>query len=99
MPALGANTDNYIASVLSYVRSNFGNNAPVVRDADVARIREITENRKTNWTVAELDTVRIQRRFGPGFGAPGAGGRPPQGAGAGAGGNRPPQGAGTPPRQ
>ena len=81
MPALGANTDNYIASVLSYVRSNFGNKAPVVRDADVARIREITANRKTNWTVAELDTVRI-RRFGPGFGGPGAGGRPPQGAGA-----------------
>jgi mono/diheme cytochrome c family protein/glucose/arabinose dehydrogenase len=87
MPALGANTDNYIASVLSYIRGNFGNNASVVRDAEVARIREITEGRKTNWTTAELDTVRIQRRGG--FGGPGAGGgRPPQGAGA----------AGTPPR-
>ncbi len=75
MPALGANGDNYIASVLSYVRSNFGNNAPVVREADVARIRAITANRTKSWTVAELDTVRIipQRR---GFGA--GGGRPPQ---------------------
>ncbi len=77
MPALGANTDNYIASALSYIRSNFGNSAPVVRDADVARIREITVSRKTPWTVAELDTVRIQRRS---FGGPPAGGRPPQAA-------------------
>jgi mono/diheme cytochrome c family protein/glucose/arabinose dehydrogenase len=87
MPALGHNTDNYIASVLSYIRSNFGNNASVVRDADVARIREITENRKTPWTMAELDTVRIQRRGG--FGGAG-GGRPPQ---------APPAGAAAPARQ
>lgn len=89
MPALGHNTDNYIASVLSYIRGNFGNNASVVRDADVARIREITVNRKTPWTMAELDTVRIQPRRG-GFGGGGGGGRPPQ---------APPAGAGAPARQ
>ena len=82
MPALGGNTDNYIASVLSYIRGNFGNNASVVREADVTRIREITKSRKDPWTMAELDTVRIQRRGG--FGGPPPAARPPQGAPAGA---------------
>jgi mono/diheme cytochrome c family protein/glucose/arabinose dehydrogenase len=74
MPALGFNTDEYIASALSYIRNDFGNKAPAVREADVARIRALLKDRTKNFTMAELDTMRTP--FFPGF-RPGAGGAMP----------------------
>jgi mono/diheme cytochrome c family protein/glucose/arabinose dehydrogenase len=66
MPALGTNTDEYIASALSYIRSDFGNKAPAVRATDVARVRAQLAGRTKNFTMAELDTMRMFPGFRPG---------------------------------
>jgi mono/diheme cytochrome c family protein len=58
MPALGANDDDYIASVLSYIRNDFGNKAFTITQADVKRVREETSGRTKSWTVEELNTVK-----------------------------------------
>ncbi|MDB5112260.1 MAG: cytochrome, partial [Mucilaginibacter sp.] len=57
MPALGGNDDEYIASVLSYVRNDFGNKAPTVKPADVQLIRQQLAGRTKGFTMAELDTM------------------------------------------
>ncbi len=63
MPALGANDNNYIASVLSYVRNDFGNKAPVILPDDVQKIRDASKDRTKAYTMAELDGIRsILRR-------------------------------------
>lgn len=46
--------DDQIANVLSYVRQEWGNNAPEVTAETVARIRAATADRKQPWTAAEL---------------------------------------------
>ena len=48
------NSDEWIASVASYVRNSFGNRGPVVTPADVARVRAETAARTGPWTVAEI---------------------------------------------
>lgn len=55
MPALGANDDEYIASVLSYIRNDIGNKAPLIKPADVKKVRQETNGRETPWTKKELD--------------------------------------------
>ncbi|MGY3053784.1 glucose/arabinose dehydrogenase/mono/diheme cytochrome c family protein [Pedobacter sp. UYEF25] len=57
MPALGANTDEYIASVISFIRNDMGNKASTVKIADVKKVREQTANRTKNWTWTELNTL------------------------------------------
>ncbi|HEY0245636.1 MAG TPA: c-type cytochrome [Mucilaginibacter sp.] len=59
MPALGGNDDEYIASALSYIRSDFGNKAPTVKAADVQRVRAQLAGRTKGFTMAELDTMRV----------------------------------------
>ncbi|ULQ53609.1 DUF7133 domain-containing protein [Flavihumibacter fluvii] len=54
MPAQKENTDEYIASVLSYVRNSFGNKGKVVSIDDVKELREATKERQTSWTLSEL---------------------------------------------
>ncbi len=77
MPALGFNTDEYIASALSYIRNDFGNKAVTVKEADVARVRAQLGTRTQNFTMAELDTMR---NIFPGFrGGAGAAPRPANG--------------------
>ncbi|MES2378411.1 MAG: c-type cytochrome [Bacteroidota bacterium] len=61
MPALGNNDNNYIASVLSYIRSDFGNKGSLVLSDDVQRIREVTKGRSKSYTMAELDTIKLLR--------------------------------------
>lgn len=53
MPAMGDNDDQWIASVLSYVRHEFVN-APPIRPSDVKTVREQTAGRKNAWTLSEL---------------------------------------------
>ena len=48
-------TDDKIASIMSYVRSTFGNSAPPVTPDVVAAARKKFADRKTSWTQAELD--------------------------------------------
>ncbi len=55
MIPMGQNTDDWIASIASYVRNSFGNRAPFVTAADVARVRAATANRKGSWPAADLE--------------------------------------------
>jgi len=57
MPAV-AGDDEYIASVLSYIRNDLGNKARAVRVDGVKRVRERNADRKTPWTKEELDDNR-----------------------------------------
>lgn len=55
MPGWGATLkDAEIAAVVSYVRTHFGNHAPSVTAATVARVRKEHSRRTTPWTAAEL---------------------------------------------
>ena len=55
MVPLGANRDQWIADVASYVRNSFGNTGTFVTASDVARVRTATTGRSTLWTVPELE--------------------------------------------
>ncbi len=54
MLPMGANDDEWIAAVTSYVRTGFGNKAAMVSTKDVARVRAANLDRKEPWTLAEL---------------------------------------------
>ncbi|HEY0176429.1 MAG TPA: c-type cytochrome [Pedobacter sp.] len=58
MPALGFNDDDYIASVLSYIRNDLGNKAAAVKPADVKKVRQETSGRTKAWTMLELDALK-----------------------------------------
>jgi mono/diheme cytochrome c family protein len=62
MVPMGSNTDAWVASIASYVRSGFGNAGGLVTPADVARVRAATQNRRTPWTLKELEP-RLPRRI------------------------------------
>ena len=56
MVPMGANTDEWLSDVASYVRNSFGNTAMMVTPAQVAAARKGT-NRKTPWTRSELEAA------------------------------------------
>ncbi len=57
MAPLGtANTDEWVASVLTYVRREWGNTGSAVQPSEVASARERFKDRKTPWTQPELST-------------------------------------------
>ncbi|MNX58140.1 hypothetical protein D3C86_889710 [compost metagenome] len=58
MPALGANDDEYIASILSYIRNGMGNKAAAIKPKDVKKVREQTLNRANPWTWTELNSLK-----------------------------------------
>lgn len=78
MPPLAMLTDEQIASVLTYTRREWGNNATPVSPESVLEIRGLTSTRKRPWTDAEL-------MGGRGGGGGGRAGGVGAGAGAGAG--------------
>jgi len=51
---MGANDDDWIAAIASYVRVGFGNKGSLVTAGDVARVRTATAQRKEPWTIGEL---------------------------------------------
>jgi mono/diheme cytochrome c family protein/glucose/arabinose dehydrogenase len=55
MVAMGSNKDQWVADVASYVRNSFGNSGTFATAEDVARTRTGSADRKTPWTVTELD--------------------------------------------
>jgi hypothetical protein len=57
MPPSGANRDEWVADVSSFVRNGFGNAAGFVTTADVARVRASTSDRKTPWTYDTLQAT------------------------------------------
>jgi mono/diheme cytochrome c family protein len=59
MPPLGtALNDEQVASVLTYVRREWGNSGSPVSPEDVREIRGLTKSRSRPWTDAELQTGR-----------------------------------------
>ncbi len=54
MVPMASNSDHWIASVLSYIRNSFGNQAPFINAADVARVRAATKNRTSPPTAEEV---------------------------------------------
>ena len=55
MVPMGANTDEWIANVASFVRNSFGNTASFVTAEQVAAARAASASRTTPWTLAELE--------------------------------------------
>jgi mono/diheme cytochrome c family protein len=55
MLPMGAQNDEWIANIASFVRNSFGNTASFVTPADVARARAANAARKTPWSFAELE--------------------------------------------
>jgi mono/diheme cytochrome c family protein len=54
MVPLATNSDDWIASVLSYTRNSFGNSAPFITAKDVAKVLAATLNRQTPPTHEEV---------------------------------------------
>lgn len=51
--------DEWIASVLSYIRQDWGNLASIVRPDDVARVRQVARNRYRAWTMKDLEAFAL----------------------------------------
>jgi mono/diheme cytochrome c family protein len=61
MPAQNGRSDEYIASVLSYIRVSLGNqmgHSGLVFPGDIKKIREESPSRKDAWTMEELLSVQ-----------------------------------------
>ncbi|MEX2574450.1 MAG: c-type cytochrome [Balneolaceae bacterium] len=54
MPAHGSLSDENLASILTYIRQSWGNDAGPVRPGDVSRIREESGGRRETWSPDEL---------------------------------------------
>jgi mono/diheme cytochrome c family protein len=57
MVPVGAQKDEWIAAIGSYVRNAFGNTGSFISPADVARVRAATTSRKMPWTLPELEAT------------------------------------------
>lgn len=57
MASMAANDDEWIASVLTYVRYRFGNNSSTVWPDNVEEVRKETANRNSYWTLGELEAL------------------------------------------
>ena len=54
MISMATNDDAWIAGVLSYLRTNFGNRAGFVSPSDVATLRASLKNRALPWSITDL---------------------------------------------
>jgi mono/diheme cytochrome c family protein len=58
MVPMESNDDAWVASVISYIRNNFGNRSTFITTNDVARVRAAIHGRTNAWTLEELhDTM------------------------------------------
>jgi mono/diheme cytochrome c family protein len=53
-------SDKQIAAVLTYIRSEWGNNAPAITPQQVAVVRKETASRTTAWTEPELKQLPVE---------------------------------------
>jgi hypothetical protein len=63
MPVIGPGgynfTDDKIAYVLTYVRQEWGNNAPAITKEKVSEVRtKAAADRATPWTAVELEAIK-----------------------------------------
>lgn len=86
-------TDSQLASILTYVRSDWGNNAPPITSDMVKQVRAEFKDRKEQWTWPEIEKMPPKNLTG---GAPPAGQQKP---GAPATGSQPPAPNTQPPAQ
>lgn len=54
MVPMESNDDRWVASVLTYLRNSFGNQAPAIQPKDVKRVRKQLQGRDVPFTVEEL---------------------------------------------
>ena len=92
-PWEGQYTDQQLAAILSYVRSDWGNNAPEVPPEAVKAMRDELKGRKDQWTLAELMQIPPKDVTKQGSTPP----QPQQQAGQPQGGSTPPSGAANSP--
>jgi mono/diheme cytochrome c family protein len=59
-------TDQQLAAILTYVRSDWGNNAPAITPEMVKQIREEFKDRKEQWTWAEIQKIPPKNMTGGG---------------------------------
>ena len=59
MMGLKTNNDKYIASVLTYIRNSFGNEAEMITEKEVAKVREQTKTVKVPYTEQSLRTILL----------------------------------------
>lgn len=55
MPAQRNNDDQWLTEVVSYIRTNLGNNASAVAIKEIADVRKAEDKRGEPWTLEELD--------------------------------------------
>jgi mono/diheme cytochrome c family protein len=85
----GQYTDQQLASILTYVRSDWGNNAPAITAEMVKQIRDEFKDRKEQWTWPEIQKIPPKNLTAGGGqppgqqkpGAPAPAGQPPAPAG------------------
>lgn len=58
MPPQLNSKDEWLAAVLSYVRTNLGNKASAVHPADIKKVRDVVGRRWDPWTLEELKEAR-----------------------------------------
>jgi mono/diheme cytochrome c family protein len=92
-PWEGQYTDQQLAAILSYVRSDWGNNAPEIPPEAVKAMRDELKSRKDQWTLAELMQIPAKDVTKQGSTPP----QPQQQAGQPQGGSTPPSGAANSP--
>ncbi|WP_411273989.1 c-type cytochrome [Daejeonella sp.] len=62
MPAMGANSDDWLAEVLSYARFEFGRGprngpSPFITPLEVSKVRSESGDRTTSWRLSELEKL------------------------------------------
>ncbi|MCO5240189.1 MAG: c-type cytochrome [Chitinophagaceae bacterium] len=55
MPPMLNSDDEWLAAVLSYIRTNLGNSASTVQAADIKKVRDVVGRRWDPWTLEELE--------------------------------------------
>ena len=51
--------DQWVADTVTYVRNDFGNKAPIITAADIAKVRKATEKRDKPFSVQELIELKL----------------------------------------
>jgi mono/diheme cytochrome c family protein len=71
MPPWAQLKDSEIAGILTYIRSEWGNNAPAISEEFVAKVRDSTD-RKDPWTQKDLKAIPAEKISAGGAAAPAA---------------------------
>jgi mono/diheme cytochrome c family protein len=76
----GQYTDAQLAAILTYVRSDWGNNAPAITAEMVKQMRDEFKDRKEQWTWPEILKIPPKNLTGGGAAQPKPGASPPAGS-------------------